>query len=85
MTSGCVPTTESTGPYPPNDTATPSGNVDHLMATTTTRRPGLHSKLRDLSEDGSAPKVLSGVALCPIDIKADAANCAGHYRIHGYL
>jgi len=43
--------------------ATTGGNVGHSMATTTTRRPGVHSKLSDLSEDGSAPQVDSGRTL----------------------
>ena len=65
-TNGCEITTESTGPYP-YDTARSVGNVCHSMATTTTRRPRVHSMLRDMSEDGSATQGDSGVALCPID------------------
>ena len=54
------------------------------MATTTTQCQGVQSKLRDLSEDESAPQVDSGVAIRPVDAKADAANRAGHYRSHAF-
>jgi len=43
-----------------------------LMATATTRRPGVHSKLRNLSEDGGPSQVYSVVTLRP----AKAANRA---------
>ena len=53
------------------------------MAATTVRRPGVHSKLRDLSNDGGASQVNSDVALRAIDTKANAADSAGHDRTHG--
>ena len=61
----------------PNDTATPGGNVGHSMASTTIQP--------DMSKDGSASQGDSVVAFCPVDTKANAENCAGHYRSHGYI
>ena len=55
------------------------------MATATSRCSGVHTKLRDLSEDGSAAQVDPGIAFRLVDTKAYAAYCAGHNRTYGHF